>query len=152
MHAGVMRIPAPAPRQLKGLSLPSRSASTAGSPNMPTPIIELSISAVRLQRPIVRTSPCALSVARVCFLCWLVRRCRHWRRSHTGDFCEQVRLATDGLKMRIALAAMVVNAVGLEEIAILREQFYRIFGVFSLANGVAQDVRTPSAAVYGHEP
>ena len=66
MLAAMMRIPTPAPRQLNGLSPPTRSASTAGGPNMPTPIIELSISAVRLQRPIVRTSRCALSLTRVC--------------------------------------------------------------------------------------
>ena len=152
MQAAMMRIPAPAPRQLNGLRLPSRSASTAGSPNMPTPIIELSISAVRLQRPMVRMSPCEFSVNRLCSFASLVRRCRHGRRPHPGDFCEHVGLAADGLKMRMALAAMIVNTVGPEEIAILGEQFYGTFGVFGLPDGLAQNVWIPSPAVYGYEP
>ena len=151
MLAAMMRIHTPAPRQLNGLSPPTRSASTAGGPNMPTPIIELSISAVRLQRPIVRTSRCALSLTRVCVPLGLLRRCRHGRRFHPGDFCQHVWLAADRLKMRITLAPMIVNTVGLEEIAILGEQFYGILRVFGLPDGLAQNIRTPSTAVYSHE-
>ena len=60
MHPAMIRIPAPAARQLSGLYAPIFSASNDGKRKMLTPMIEFTIKAVKLQRPIVRTSPCEL--------------------------------------------------------------------------------------------
>src|SRR5260370_26341068 len=62
MHPAITRIPAPAATQLNGLHPPRFRARSAGNLKMLTPTIEFTISAVTLQRPIVRTSPCGLSV------------------------------------------------------------------------------------------
>jgi hypothetical protein len=58
MHPAMIRIPAPAARQLSGLYAPIFSANNDGKRKMLTPMIEFTIKAVKLQRPIVRTSPC----------------------------------------------------------------------------------------------
>ncbi len=60
MHPATIRIPAPAARQLSGLYAPIFSANNDGKRKMLTPMIEFTIKAVKLQRPIVRTSPCEL--------------------------------------------------------------------------------------------
>src|SRR6516162_6059448 len=60
MHPAIIRIPKPAARQLSGLYAPIFSANNDGKRKMLTPMIEFTIKAVKLQRPIVRTSPCEL--------------------------------------------------------------------------------------------
>src|ERR1700758_5179900 len=62
MHPAITRIPAPAARQLNGLHPARLRAKSAGNLKMLTPTIEFTIKAVKLQRPIVRTSPCGLSI------------------------------------------------------------------------------------------
>jgi len=62
MHPAITRIPRPAATQLNGLHPPKFRARSAGSLKMLTPTIEFTIKAVKLQRPIVRTNPCGLSV------------------------------------------------------------------------------------------
>jgi hypothetical protein len=60
MHPAMNRIPTPAARQLSGLYAPIFSANNDGKRKMLTPMIEFTIKAVKLLRPIVRTSPCEL--------------------------------------------------------------------------------------------
>jgi hypothetical protein len=62
MHAAMTEIPAKATRNPTGLHFPRRAAISAGKPKMLAPIMVLTISAARLQRPMVRTSPFADSV------------------------------------------------------------------------------------------
>jgi hypothetical protein len=50
-------IPAPAKRTARGLIFPMRFATTDGKPKIPLPMMELTVSATRLQRPMARTSP-----------------------------------------------------------------------------------------------
>jgi hypothetical protein len=50
-------IPAPAKRTARGLIFPTRFATTDGKPKIPLPMMELTVSATRLQRPMARTSP-----------------------------------------------------------------------------------------------
>src|SRR6266436_1537013 len=57
MHAAMIEIPANATRNPRGLHFPRRAAISAGKPKMLAPIMVLTISAARLQRPMVRTSP-----------------------------------------------------------------------------------------------
>src|SRR5690348_1649937 len=49
-------IAAPPPSTSQGLSRPVLAASTEGKPKTPLPMMELTISATRLQRPMARTS------------------------------------------------------------------------------------------------
>jgi hypothetical protein len=56
MQAAMIKTPMPASKQLSGLNPPIRAARTAGNPKIPAPMIEFTISAVRLQRPMTRTS------------------------------------------------------------------------------------------------
>src|SRR5579864_5187668 len=49
-------IPPPASSTARGLNFPIKPATVEGSPKTPLPITELTTSAVRLQRPIARTS------------------------------------------------------------------------------------------------
>ena len=46
-----------------------------------------------------------------------------WRCFHFCNFAEQVRLSADSFEVRIALSAMVVDAVRLEKIFIFYKQF-----------------------------
>ena len=67
-----------------GLKLPSRPATAEGSPKTPLPITEFTTSAVRLQRPMARTS------------CWLRDTCGSV--SGTGCFYHKSeRLGESGL-------------------------------------------------------
>jgi len=46
----------PANKTVHGLALPTNPAIEEGSPKTPLPMMEFTISAARLQRPIARTS------------------------------------------------------------------------------------------------
>ena len=49
-------MPAPASSTAMGLNFPTSPATVEGSPKTPLPMMELITSAVRLQRPMARTS------------------------------------------------------------------------------------------------
>ena len=57
MHAAMTATIAKATKKPTGLNLPRRAAISAGKPKMLAPTIVLTMSAARLQRPMVRTSP-----------------------------------------------------------------------------------------------
>ena len=57
MHAAMTAMTANATRKPKGLHGPRRAAISAGRPKMLAPTMVLTMSAARLQRPMVRTRP-----------------------------------------------------------------------------------------------
>src|SRR5258708_37006027 len=50
----------------------------------------------------------------------------HGRRPHFCDFAENIRLALDALQMRVALAAVVVDAVAAKVFFIFHQQLDRL--------------------------
>jgi hypothetical protein len=64
MQLAMIRMQTPAARQARGLKPPTLAANTDGRPKMLAPMMELSIEAVRLQRPIFRSGACELCVTR----------------------------------------------------------------------------------------
>src|SRR5579863_1139876 len=76
-----MPMPSPAKRTAMGLNLPIRPATVEGRPKTPLPITEFTTSAVKLQRPMARTScwPRGGDVAEtgggVSGIAWLYHKC-----------------------------------------------------------------------------
>src|SRR5436305_5311365 len=147
MQAATIKMPRPASRQLRGLQPPNRAARTAGNPKMPAPRMELTISAVKLQRPITLTrttgeltdtsGAAATSVSGKYnsgfSLHWSVFGQGHRRRFHCRDFCQYIRLGGDAFKMRITFASVIIDTHRLEIILIVEEQLDRLLGIFCMA-------------------
>src|SRR5580765_6174493 len=103
---------------------------------MPAPRLELAMRATRLHRPTVRTSSGACELT-------LLGNCRS---AMSGDFAQNVG-GVQRLEMGIALAAVIVDFQSLVIVIVFEEQSNRLSGILSVANGHAQPVGVPLAAV-----
>src|SRR6187397_3044369 len=103
---------------------------------MPAPRMELAMRATRLHRPTVRTSSGGSELT-------LLRNCR----SAMSRYFAQNVGGVQRLEMRIALAAVIVDFQGLVIVIVFKEQPDRLSGIFGVANGQAQPVGVPPAAV-----
>src|ERR1700737_323136 len=165
MHEAMINTPMPAMRQVSGLNPPVRAARIADKPKIPAPIMEFTISAVRLHRPMTRTSATGATgddfnsvEASVFCRCAPCREpcpsvLSHWyrRRFHRTDLRKNVRLTGDAFEMRVTFAVVIIHADGLKIILILHQQLNRLFAVFGAANCFAQNFRSPFAAIHGYE-
>src|SRR5258706_11059674 len=73
------------------------------------------------------------------------------RRPHFCDFAENIRLALDTLQMRIALAAVVVDAIAAKVLFIFHQQLDRLAAALRVADRLAQNFRRPFPSIDGEQ-
>src|SRR5262245_26186881 len=107
---------------------------------MPAPRMELAMRATRLHRPTVRTSSGGSALT-----LFGQRRC-----AMPGDIPEDVG-GMQRFQVRVALAAVIIDPEGLVVLVVFKQQSNGLGGSFAVANGYAQPIGVPLAAVDGHQ-